>query len=291
MGVARTSESIMVSQPSQASIAAGTWPWWRTTRQDRMVLPYFILIHLTAVIGLIWFPLPGWRIFLAAAALSWLGGIGTTVCYHRALAHRALKLAPWLERSLTLCAVFNGSGLPLTWVASHRLHHAEADTPEDISSPIWSGFWWAHLRWLWQADAPPLAKYCPDIDAPSYRWWRPLQAPILSLSFFCGAYFGLAAFFWLGAIRLVFSLHAQCFVNSVCHSQPDTPIGEDSSRNVRWLGLMQFFQGENWHRNHHARPALARLGRNWRQPDIGYILICIFEKLGLAREIHRAREA
>ena len=38
-----------------------------------MVLPYLILIHLTALAGLILFPLPGWRIFLSAVALSWIG--------------------------------------------------------------------------------------------------------------------------------------------------------------------------------------------------------------------------
>jgi stearoyl-CoA desaturase (delta-9 desaturase) len=265
-------------------------PWWRpSSSRDLSILLWVCLIHITAAIGLVLYPIPGWRVLLGAIALVFIGGLGTTVGYHRAITHRALTLNPWARGVLIFFAMFNGSGAPTTWAAGHRLHHAKADTPDDISSPIWGGFWWAHLRWLWQVDAPPLAKYCPDLTRSSYRWWKPLQAPILALSFFSGAYFGLAAFFWLGAIRLVFSLHAQCFVNSVCHSQPGTPIGEDSSRNVRWLGLMQFCQGENWHRNHHARPALARLGRNWRQPDIGYVLICVFEKLGLAREIHRAR--
>ena len=132
-----------------------------------MVLPWFILIHLTALAGLIWVPLPGWRIFFGAVALSWIGGIGTTVCYHRALAHRALKLNPWVESILDLlrrssmaraCRLRGsraiGSIMPRRILA------------DDISSPIWSGFWWAHLRWLWQADAPPLAKYCPDLAAP-----------------------------------------------------------------------------------------------------------------------------
>ncbi len=256
-----------------------------------MVLPWFILIHLTALAGLILFPLPGWRLLMAALALSWIGGIGTTVCYHRALTHRALKLNPAVEAILTFFAIFNGSGQPLTWVASHRIHHAYSDTAGDVSSPAWHGFWWAHLRWLWQAEAPAIGKFCPDMNRPAYRVWGMLQAPILALSFFGGLYFGLAAFFWLGAIRLVFSLHAQCFVNSVCHTEPNTPLGADSSRNVRWLAAMHFFQGENWHRNHHARPALARLGRNWSQPDVGYAVICLLERLGLANDVRRARTA
>jgi fatty-acid desaturase len=254
-----------------------------------MVLPWFILIHLTAVVGLILFPLPGWRVLLGAFALAWIGGMGTTLCYHRALAHRALRLNAVVRAILIFFAMFNGSGSPITWAASHRVHHAHADTPADVSSPVLHGFWWAHLRWLWQAESPSIARFCPDLDRFPYRIWRPMQPAILALSYFGGLYFGLAAFFWLGAIRLVFSLHAQCFVNSVCHSEPGTPIGEDSSSNVGWLGVMHFFQGENWHRNHHARPALARLGRTWRQPDMGYVAICILEVMGLASEVRRSR--
>jgi fatty-acid desaturase len=265
------------------------WPWWRSNRQDSMVLPYILLIHLTAVVGLILFPLPGWPIFLGSLALSWIGGIGTTVVYHRSLAHRALRLHPWVSAILTFFAVLNGSGNPRTWVASHRIHHAYADTENDVSSPVRHGFWWAHLRWLWQQAPPSVERYCPDLGRLQYRMWKPLQPFILALSFFGGLYFGLAAFFWLGAIRLVFSLHAQCFVNSICHSEPGTPVGEDSSCNVRWLGFMQFFQGENWHRNHHARPASARLGRTWKQPDVGYVVICMLEKVGLVSDVRHSQ--
>lgn len=273
----------------EISVPRPQWPWWRSNREDALVLPYIILIHLTAVAGLILFPLPGWRIFLAAVALSWIGGLGTTVCYHRSMAHRALRLHPWLNATLTFFAIANGSGNPLTWVASHRIHHAYADTANDVSSPVRHGFWWAHLRWLWQSEPPSIARYCPDLDHARFRVWKHLQPPILALSYFGGLYFGWAAFFWLGAIRLVFSLHAQCFVNSICHTEPDTPIGEDSSRNVRWLALMHFFQGENWHRNHHARPALARLGMTWRQPDVGYAVICMLEKIGLVSEVRHSQ--
>lgn len=263
------------------------WPWWRTAENDLPILFWIILIHVTAALGLLLYPLPGWRVLLGALGLAWLGGLGTTICYHRAIAHRAVKLNPWARAVLTFFAMFNGSGAPLSWAAYHRLHHAKADTPEDISSPVWGGFWWAHLRWLWQSGDPPVERYCPDLKGLSYRAWRWFQGPILTLSYFGGLYFGGAAFFWLGAIRLVFALHAQCFVNSVCHSEPDVAPGEDSSRNVRWLALMHLFEGENWHRNHHARPSWARLGWTWRQPDLGYIVILGLERLGLASDVRR----
>jgi len=265
------------------------WPWWRTTTRHIGTFGFITLIHVTALVGLILFPLPGWRIFLTAWALAWIGGVGTTVCYHRAITHRALKLNPVVRAILIFFAVLNGSGAPVSWASNHRLHHATADTEEDISSPR-QGFWWAHLRWLWQAPITPVERFCPDLDRFSYNIWTVLQGPILALSYFGGLHFSLAAFFWLGSIRLVYSLHAQCFVNSVCHTEPGVRDGQDSSRNVAWLALMHFFQGENWHRNHHSRPGLARLGWNWRQPDGGYVIIRALEKVGLARDVRDFRQ-
>jgi fatty-acid desaturase len=186
-----------------------TWPWWRPARGQRITLGWLVLIHGTALLGLVLYPLPGWPLFLTAGALTWAGGLGTTVCYHRALAHRALRLHPAVQQALTFLALYNGSGAPIPWTANHRLHHATADTPADISSPRVGGFWWAHLRWLWQAGHAAPARYCPDLRGASYRLWTLLQIPLLAVSFLGGWGLGAAAFFWLGAIRLVFALHGQ----------------------------------------------------------------------------------
>ena len=120
--------------------------------------------------------------------------------------------------------------------------------------------------------------------------WRVLQIPLLTLSFFGGLALGPAAFFWLGAIRLVFALHGQCFVNSVSHLRPGTQGGEDSSRNVPWLALWHGLQGENWHHNHHARPGIAQFGWTATQVDIGWWVIRGLERLGLATAVHRPKD-
>ncbi len=262
-------------------------PWWRPAPSDRLTFAWMILIHVGAVVGLVLTPIPGWRVFLAAAALHFLGGLGTTVCYHRGITHKSVRLHPAVRNVLTFFAMLNGSGEPLSWAAHHRLHHAKSDTPEDISSPRVGGFWWSHLRWLWQAGAPPIRKYCRDIDTPAYRFWTRLQTPVSLLGLCIGLPFGLAAFFWLGPIRLVFALHAQCFVNSVCHMRPGAGPDEETAQNVRWLSLMHFFQGENWHRNHHDRPGSARLGGTRGQLDVGWYTILLLERLGLATEVRR----
>jgi stearoyl-CoA desaturase (delta-9 desaturase) len=265
-------------------------PWYLPVPGAWPTFLWVVLIHLTAIAGVILFPLPGWRIILGAIALAWIGGVGTTVGYHRAIAHRSLRLTPVVRNILTFFAMFNGSGSPLSWAANHRHHHAHSDTPKDISSPRVAGFWWSHLRWLWQAGPAPEAHYCRDLNEASYRWWGRAQVLVLALSYFGGLAFGWAGFFWLGAIRLVYSLHAQCFVNSVCHLGAATEVGEDSSKNVWWLGLWHLFQGENWHHNHHARPGSAKFGWGRWQIDTGWLIILALKRLRLASNV-RAQEA
>ncbi len=286
----------MIAADSTAKIdctieTAAPWeqPWYAASGTDIGVFAWIMLIHATAIVGLVLYPLPGWPIFFGALALAFIGGLGTTVCYHRAIAHRSLKLNPWARQVLTFIAMFNGSGAPASWASRHRQHHASADTIDDVSSPIWGGFWWAHLRWLWQTGPSPLDRYGSDLMTPSYLLWRYVQIPILALSYLGPLYFGFAAFFWLGAIRLCFALHAQCFVNSICHSEPGVPVGKDSSRNVAWLAPFHLMQGENWHRNHHSRPGSARLGWSWKQPDVGYLTILALEKLGLATDVRHGK--
>ena len=266
-------------------------PWardfWRPAPGQWKTLFWLVLIHVTAIVGLILVPLPSLKVGLIALGLTWIGGIGTTVCYHRSLAHRSVELNPVVRSVLTLFAVLNGSATPLGWVANHRLHHANSDTVDDVSSPDVGGFWWAHLRWIWQVRVASVDRYCPDLDKPSYRVWDHVQIPILAFSYLGGLFFGLEGFFWLGSIRLVFALHGQCFVNSICHMGAERRPGEDSSRNVVWLAAWHLLQGENWHRNHHDQPWSARLGLGRLQVDVGWLVIVALEKLGLAHSVRR----
>lgn len=265
-------------------------PFWKPGPAKAPIFVYLILIHSLALAGLILFPLPHWRTLAAAAGLVTLGGLGTTVCYHRLLSHRTFKLNKAIEHTLIFLAMFNGSGAPGTWVAYHRLHHSFTDTPDDISSPKQGGFWWAHMRWLYQSAPADVQRWCPDLNRGVYKFWEYAEVPMILASLSFGLFFGWEIFFWVGAIRLVYSLHMQCLVNSLTH------LGEaederDSSQNVWWLGPFQLAAwGENWHKNHHTYAGSARLGMQWWEVDIGWYFICAMEAVGLARNVKRPRK-
>jgi fatty-acid desaturase len=269
-----------------------TRPWWRASKGNGPVLFYIVAVHLLAVAGLILFPFPSWQVLVVSAAILVLGGIGTSVCYHRCLSHRALKLNRIVEDILIFFTVFNASGEPMGWVANHRQHHAKSDTEEDVSSPRHGGFWWAHIRWVYQWSGSEVSRWCPDLNKPRYRVWKRLQIPIIMLSLVSGLAFGWQGFFWIGAIRLVYALHFQMLVNSLLHMTPGLSEGVDSSRNIWWLGPFQFGAwGENWHRNHHSDSNSARFGRRWWQIDVGWYLIRLLQALKLASDVRPPKEA
>src|SRR5713226_6100735 len=84
-------------------------PFWKPVRGKEGVFAYLILIHVLAIVGLILFPLPSLKVFGIAVLFLAFGGLGTTVCYHRLLAHRTLKVSKFIEQALIFWAVFNGS--------------------------------------------------------------------------------------------------------------------------------------------------------------------------------------
>jgi stearoyl-CoA desaturase (delta-9 desaturase) len=200
-------------------------------------------------------------------------------------------LNPVIESLLIFFTILNASGEPMSWVANHRHHHAKVDTAEDVSSPRHGGFWWAHIRWVYQWSGSEVRRWCPDMDKRRYRIWRRLQIPIIALSLSLGMFLGWEGFFWIGAIRLVYTLHFQMFVNSLLHMQPGLPEGVDSSRNIWWLGPLQLGAwGENWHRNHHADANAARLGRRWWQIDVGWYVIFGLKVLRLASHLKPTKD-
>jgi fatty-acid desaturase len=142
-----------------------------SSRLNWVTVGALTLLHAGALVAPFLFT---WQALWIALALLWIsGGWGIGIGYHRLLIHRGYETPRWLEYTMTVCATLALQGGPLFWVATHRIHHQNADKNGDPHSPR-DGWWWAHAGWLLQSDPmrdAVLAPYVPDLRRDRFHRW------------------------------------------------------------------------------------------------------------------------
>ena len=246
------------------------------------------LFHLGAITALFTF---NWYAFGAAVILYWLAtGLGISMGYHRLLTHRSYKVPLILEYSFAVLGTLTLEGGPISWVATHRIHHQNSDRPGDPHSPR-DGSFWAHAGWLLFGEAnhsntKKMSKYAPDLAKYGFYVWLNNYhwVPMVVLSVLLYVLGGFQLFLWGICLRVVFGLHTTWLVNSATHMWGVRRFAtRDDSRNNWWVALLTF--GEGWHNNHHAHPGSARHGIAWYEFDLNWYGISALRMLGLARDI------
>ena len=249
------------------------------------------LFHVGAVAALFVF---SWQNLAAAVLLYWVAtGLGISLGYHRLHTHRSYKTPRLLEYFLAICGSLTLEGGPITWVATHRIHHQKSDHDGDPHSPR-DGKWWAHVGWILFGESLDkltgiVSKYAPDLGRDrfyvllnKYHW-----VPLTVLAVALYAIGGWPMFLWGICVRVVFGLHATWLVNSATHMWGRRRFAtRDDSRNNWWVALLTF--GEGWHNNHHAHPTSARHGLAWYEFDPSWITLKILRRLGLAKAVQCA---
>ncbi|HTX56682.1 MAG TPA: fatty acid desaturase [Candidatus Acidoferrales bacterium] len=232
-----------------------------------------------------------WSAVLVAVVITNLtGGLGITLCYHRALTHRALRMVRPLEIFTAILGSLAFQGDPIDWVATHRIHHAYADRRGDPHS-IRRGLSWAHVAWLFgrNENRPTDAqrkRYTPDLwNDPVYQALRylyvPMQIALAAVLFYFG---GWSWVVWGIFGRLVFTYNATWLVNSAAHAFGyRTYRTPDRSVNSWWVALLTW--GEGWHNNHHAFPFSARHGLRWFEFDPTWVMIKVMAALNLVDKV------
>jgi len=254
---------------------------------------FLAIVHLGAVAALFMFT---WQALVLAIVLWWVGGsLGVGMGYHRLLTHRGFKTYKWVEYFLTLCATLTLEGGPIAWVATHRMHHQNADKEGDPHTPREGGFW-AHMGWIITGQANhnkthELLPYVPDLRKDKFHIfiseWH--WVPLVVLSVVVLVVGGWSCLMWGIFFRITVGLHATYLVNSATHMWgPQRFSTGDQSTNNWWVALVTF--GEGWHNNHHAHPQSARHGLAWYEVDANYYGIRALKLLGLAWDIKLPRE-
>lgn len=248
------------------------------------------VIHAGALLAF-WPGIFAWPDLLVFAVLSYLtGALGVTLCYHRTLTHRSLRVRKPLEYVFALLGALALQGDPIRWVATHRKHHAHADGDGDPHG-IDRGFRWAHVRWLYRPnDAIPteeeIRHYAADLlESRFYRalqWSHAWLQLVLAVVLFALGGWGFIV--WGIFVRLVVNYHATWFVNSAAHSFGyRTYRTGDRSTNCWWVALVSW--GEGWHNNHHAFPFSARHGLRWFEFDLTWLHVKTLAILRLADRV------
>jgi stearoyl-CoA desaturase (delta-9 desaturase) len=238
----------------------------------------------------------------------WLvSGLGVTVGYHRGLTHRSFTAVPALRTSLAVAGSLALQGDPISWVATHRRHHAYTDRPGDPHSPYrygtgmvgqLRGLLHAHMGWLLRNDRTPPERWAPDLLADKgirrvSQAFMPLGIASLVLPAVLGGLItwsisgALLGFLWGGVVRVAFLHHVTWSVNSLCHmfgERPFTTREHDRATNLWPLAVPSL--GESWHNGHHADPTCARHGVEKGQVDVSAEVIRVFEKLGWVNDVH-----
>jgi stearoyl-CoA desaturase (delta-9 desaturase) len=247
------------------------------------------IFHLLAVVSLFFF---SWQNLLIAGVLFWVSGsLGIGLGYHRLLTHRGFKTPKWFEYFLTLCGMLALQSGAISWVTTHRLHHAFTETEKDPHT-VTKGLYWAHIGWIFQGtgqghDETIMRRYAPDLMkdkvhvAMNKYYWLPSVILGLGLLWFGG----VGAVLWGIFLRTVLVWQTTWLVNSATHAWGKRRFEtSDSSTNNAVVALLTF--GEGWHNNHHAFPRSARHGLTWKEIDINWLQILLLEKLGLARDVY-----
>ncbi len=251
-----------------------------------------ILLHIGALAALFMF---SWRVLAETIFLYWMcTGLGISLGYHRLHTHRSYVTVKPLEYFFALCGTLTLEGGPISWVATHRVHHQNSDRPGDPHSPR-EGGWWSHMGWLLWGDTMHnntrvMGKYAPDLAKDRFYIWLNNYHWIPSVVLAAGLYAigGLPLLLWGGFFRIVFGLHATWLVNSATHMWGGRRFNtRDDSRNNWWVALMTF--GEGWHNNHHAHPTSARHGLAWYEFDPSWILLKVMRFVGLAKAVRVAK--
>ncbi len=263
------------------------------TRRDEAQINWltavvFALFHVGAVAALFLF---NWQSVAVAAVLYWLAiGCGIGMGYHRLLTHRSYEVPRLVEYFMAICGTLTLEGGPISWVATHRIHHQNSDKDGDPHTPR-DGGWWAHVGWIVSGEAnhnntKRMSRYAPDLGKdPFYVWLNTYHyVPLIALGLILLAIGGMPMMLWGLCVRVVIGLHATWLVNSAAHMWGARRFAtSDDSRNNWWVALLTF--GEGWHNNHHAHPTSARHGLRWYEFDLTWIQIRTLQLLGLVKAV------
>lgn len=208
---------------------------------------------------------------------SWIviGKIGGEIGFHRYFSHRSFKTTKFKDRLLLILGSLVMVGSSLSWVGTHRVHHAKADTIEDPHSPH-------HQSWfkLWVIDWKPFVikpSQISDILRDPWhtfihRWYFELCLSIIILV----GLIDYALLIFMISLPSIVQFHTGAvLVDIFCHKWGYRNYEtKDCSTNNLYTNIISL--GAGLHNNHHADPGNYNMSRQWWEIDISAWIIRFF---------------
>jgi stearoyl-CoA desaturase (delta-9 desaturase) len=263
-------------------------PATRAASPDDILYPSalpFVAVHL-GCLAAFWTGVT-WPALALCVGLYWLRMFGVTAGYHRYFSHRAFATGRIFQFLLAFLAQSSAQKSVLWWAAKHRHHHLHSDAADDVHSPRHTGFFYAHVGWIFarRHDGTELSQVADLARYPELRWLHRLElAPAVLLGGLCFLIAGWPGLVVGFAWSTILVWHATFCINSLAHVSGRTRyVTGDDSRNNPALALITM--GEGWHNNHHAFPSSARQGFRWWEVDATWYLLKLLAWAGMVRDL------
>ncbi len=231
-----------------------------------------------------------WGYAAAALIMVQVTMMAVTLYLHRDQAHRALELHPALRHFFRFWIWCTSGMMTREWVAVHRKHHAFCEREGDPHSPQVFGLKKVLLEGaeLYKEEAKKpetLAKFgrgTPDDWIERNVYSRFTFGGIVLMVVADLLLFGVPGIIIIAVQMVAMPLFAAGVINGLGHHSGYRNFEcDDAATNLLPWGV--FVGGEELHNNHHAFPTSAKFSvRRW-EFDIGWMYICIFRALGLAK--------
>ena len=212
-----------------------------------------------------------------------------TLYLHRSQTHRAVTFHPAVNHFMRFWLWLTTGMVTKQWVAIHRRHHQKSDQEGDPHSPqlygiktvLFKGWKLYHEASKDTAMVDSLSKDCPNDWIERNLYSAHSRSGILLMLVIDLLLFGPWGLLVWSIQMIWIPLWAAGVINGLAHwvgyRNTDT---KDTSRNLIpwaiWIG------GEELHNNHHSDGAKAKFSQKWYEFDIGWMYICILQRLRLA---------
>ena len=216
--------------------------------------------------------------------------LGVTLYLHRDQAHGGLILHPALRHFFRFWLWFSSGAVTKEWVAVHRRHHACSDVLGDPHSPVIFGLkrvvFEGYELYIEAARDPQIldnyGRGTPDDWIERHVYSRHPNLGVVLFSLTALILFGVPAIAMVAIHLAAQPFFAGGVVNGLGHAVGYRSYEMPSTAtNLLPWGLL--LGGEELHNNHHAFPRSARFAVQRWEVDIGWVFVCLFRSLGLAR--------